>query len=363
MMVIGVDTHKSSHAMAAVSADTGQLDGEREIAASEHGHLKALSWARGLCSERVWAIEDCRHVSRRLEQALITAGERVLRVPPKMMGQSRRGEREPGKSDQIDARAVARAVLKEGVERFPTAFLDERALEIRLLADHRSDLITERTRQINRLRWHLVDVCPELEASIPARHLHSAQTLDRIARRLRSEVRTARIRVALELVASIRAISRQADELQRELRALIEAYRPALLEEQGLGTVTAAILIGRTAGAERFPTDSHFARQAGVAPVPVSSGRRDRHRLHRGGDRQLNRALHMIAITRARIDPETRAYLERKRAEGKTNREALRCLKRHLARHVHRLLSMPTTNLDHRPRVQLNAAISVPCLT
>jgi transposase len=129
--------------------------------------------------------------------------------------------------------------------------------------------------------------------------------------------------------------------LERELRCLIMAYRPALLSEQGLGVLTAATLIGRSAGAERFPTDSHFARQAGVAPIPVSSGRNDRHRLHRGGDRQLKRALHVIAITRARIDPQTRAYLERKRAEGKSNREALRCLQRHLARRVHHLLSMP----------------------
>lgn len=363
MMVIGVDTHKSSHAFAAVSADTGVLGGEREHAATEDGHRQVLSWARELDCERVWAIEDCRHVSRRLEQALIAAGERVVRVAPKMMGLARRSEREPGKSDQIDARAVARAVLREGVERFPSAFLDERALEIRLLDDHRSDLLAERTRQINRLRWHLVDLCPELEASIPARQLHSATMLERIARRLRREQRSARARVALELVASIRSTSRQVDALKRELCSLICDYRPALLAEQGLGVLTAATLIGRTAGAERFPTDAHFARQAGVAPVPVSSGRKDRHRLDRGGDRQLNRALHVIAITRARIDPQTRAYLERKRAEGKTNREALRCLKRHLARHVHRLLSTPSVHPDRGTRIQQNCAISVPCLT
>lgn len=363
MIVIGADIHKSTHALAAVSGDGGVVAGELEIRADEGGHRAALRWARDLDAERVWAIEDCRHLSRRLEQALIAAGEQVIRVPPKMMGQSRRGEREPGKSDQIDARAVARAVVREGVERFPPAFLDERALEIRLLADHRADLVTERTRQINRLRWHLVDLCPELEAKIPARQLDSAVMLDRIARRLRREERSARVRIALELVASIRSISRQANGLERELRTLILAYRPALLAEQGLGVLTAATLIGRTAGAERFPTDAHFARQAGVAPIPVSSGRTDRHRLHRGGDRQLNRALHVIAITRARIDPQTRGYLDRKQAEGKTKKEALRCLKRHLARHVHRLLSMPATNPNHRTRIQLNSAISVPCLT
>jgi transposase len=236
-------------------------------------------------------------------------------------------------------------------------------MEIRLLHDHRSDLLAERTRQINRLRWHLVDLCPDLEAKIPARRLDSGVMLDRVARRLRNEERSARHRVVLELVASIRCISRQADSLERELRRMIIAYRPALLAEHRLGVLGAATLIGRTAGAERFPTDAHFARHAGVAPIPVSSGRRDRHRLHRGGDRQLNRALHVIAITRARIDPQTRAYLDRKQAKGKTKREALRCLKRHLARHVHQLLSVPPDNPDPRTRTQLNSAISVPCLT
>src|SRR5450759_895207 len=363
MIVIGVDTHKSSHAMAAVSADTGRLYSEQAIAASEEGRRQALSWARALGPERVWAIEDCRHVSRRLEQALMTAGERVVRVPPNMMGASRRGEREAGKSDQIDARAVARAVLREGMERFPKAFLDERALEIRVLCDHRDSLIAERTRMISRLRWHLVEICPQLEATIPYRRLHTGVALDRIARRLRREPRVARVRVALELVASIRSLTRHATGLERDLLLLITAYRPALLAERGLGVMTAATLIGHTAGAERFPTDAHFARHAGVAPIPVSSGRNDRHRLHRGGNRQLNRALHTIAVTRARIDPQTRAYLERKRAEGKTRREAIRCLKRHLARHVHHLLSMPPASADRTPPSLLNAAISVPCLT
>jgi transposase len=116
-----------------------------------------------------------------------------------------------------------------------------------------------------------------------------------------------------------------------------------MLAETGCGPLTAAIFIGQTAGAERFKSDAHFARLAGVAPIPVSSGRTDRHRLDRGGNRQLNRALHVIAITRGRIDPQTRAYLARKEAEGKTRIEAMRCLKRHLARHYHRLLLHPVT--------------------
>src|SRR5438876_2241333 len=354
MIVIGADTHKRTHMLAGVDAGTGQVFGARQIAADDGGHRDAVRWARDLHSERVWAIEDCRGVSRRLEQALIAAGERVVRVPPKMMGQSRRGERQAGKSDEIDALAVARAVVKDGSERFPAAYLDERAMEIRLLSDHRDQLVAERTRIQNRLRWHLLELCPELEAQLPKGGLDRHVVLERIAKRLRTFRDDARARVAREQLSQIRTLTRQVNELERELHRLVEAHRPALLAEQGCGTLTAATLIGRTAGAERFPTDAHFARQAGVAPIPVSSGRVDRHRLHRGGDRQLNRALYMIAITRARIDPQTKAYLERKRAEGKTKREALRCLKRHLARKIHHLLSMPAVDPDP---IALNAAI------
>jgi transposase len=347
MIVIGADTHKSSHALVAVDAGTGQVVGECTIPAREAGHLQALRWARELRAERVWAIEDCRHVSRRLEQALLAAGESVIRIPPKLMGQSRRGEREAAKSDQIDARAVARAVLEEGLQRFPVAYLDEAAMEIRLLKDHREDLVAERTRSQNRLRWHLVDLSPELEPSLPARGLDRAVQLDRTARALRRMHRSARVRVALEPIAQIRALTRQAKELERELESLVEREHPGPVAERGCGTLTAATIIGRTAGAERFPTDAHFARQAGTAPIPASSGRCDRHRYHRGGDRQLNRALQTIAVTRARLDPQTKIYLARKRSEGKSNREAIRCLKRHLARRIWKLLQ-PAETLDNR---------------
>jgi transposase len=255
------------------------------------------------------------------------------------MGASRRGEREPGKSDQIDARAIARAVLREGIERFPAAFLDEQAVEIRLLCDYREILVAERTRLINRLRWNLVVLDPDLEAKIPSRKLDYPGQLQRITRRLRVLPQTARVRITREQVKRIGMLTREAEALKRELRDLVRAHRPELLAETGCGPLCAAILIGQTAGAERFASDAHFARMAGVAPIPASSGRRDRHRLHRGGNRQLNRALHVIAITRGRIDPQTRAYLQRKEAEGKTRMEAMRCLKRHLARRYYRLLS------------------------
>jgi transposase len=360
MIVIGADTHKRGHALAAVDGATGALVGERAIGADDPGQRGALRWARALSADRVWAIEDCRHVSRQLEQALLGAGERVIRVPPMLMGASRRGEREPGKSDQIDARAVARAVLREGIERFPVAYLDEHAMEVRLLADHRDDLVAERTRAQNRLRWHLVELCPQLEATLPARSLDRPTQLERVARALRRRPASARVRVALELVTHIRQLTHQATTLEHQLRTLVRAQRPRLLAEPGCGALTAATLIGRTAGAQRFATDARFARHTGTAPIPASSGNRQRHRVHRGGDRQLNRALHTIAITRARVDPATRAYLDRKLAEGKTRTEAIRCLKRHLARRFHRLLSEPTT---HQQAIAANPPTPMPCLT
>jgi transposase len=347
MIVIGTDTHKYKHALAAVDEGTGRVRGSREIDADDAGHLAAVKWARGLDGERVWAIEDCRHVSRRLEQALIAAGERVVRVAPHRMGVSRKGEREPGKSDEIDSLAVARAVVKDGVERFPAAFLDERAMEVRLLADHRNDLVAERTRGQNRLRWHLVALCPELEASLKKRSLDRTKVLDGVDRRLRRLPASTRVRVAREEVAQIRRLTRQANTIEKELLSLIKAQRPQLLEELGCGPLTAAILIGRTAGAERFQTDASFALQTGTAPIKCSSGQRQQHRLNRGGDRQLNHALHIIAITRARIDPATREYLERKQAEGNTKKGALRCLKRYLARRFWRLLAQPPLPADH----------------
>jgi len=360
MIVVGVDTHKCSHALCAVHEGTGRVRGSREIKAEESGHLAAVRWARGLDEERVWAIEDCRHVSRRLEQALLAAGERVIRVAPKMMSSSRKGERERGKSDPIDAQAVARAVVKDGVDRFPAAYLDERAMEIRLLFDHREDLVKERTRAQNRLRWHLLELCPELEARLGRGALSASRQLERLDRKLRRLAPSVRLRVAREQLAQIRALTRQADQLEAELAVLISGYRPKLLEEQGCGALTAALMIGRTAGAERFATDACFARQAGSAPIPCSSGQRTQHRLDRGGDRQLNRALHTIAIVRASRDPATREYLARKRAEGKTDKGALRCLKRYLARHFWRLLAEPPLEPEQAATSEQPAAPAEP---
>jgi transposase len=354
------DVHKSTHALAAVDAGTGQLLGEREISATEQGHLEALRWAHEFGDETVWAVEDCRNLSHHLEQALIGAGERVVRVPPKLMGASRRGEREPGKSDQIEARAIARAVLRDGVERFPQAFLDPAAAEIRLLCDHRESLVVEKTRLTNRLRINLLVLDPVLEGKVPSRKLDYPGQLRRISGRLRSMPQTARVRIAREQVKRIATLTREAEALKRELRDLIRQHQPELLAETGCGPLCAAILIGQAAGAARFASDAQFARAAGVAPIPVSAGRQHRHRLDRGGNRQLNRALHIIAITRGRIDPATRAYLARKEAEGKSRTEAMCCLTRHLARHFYRQLATPGPHPNAAPGAPRRCVTSPP---
>jgi transposase len=336
MIVIGADTHKATHTCAAVDGASGQLAGELTVAARKPGFAELLAWGRDLGGERIWAIEDCRHVSGSLERFLVAAGERVLRVPPKLMGQSRRAERSTGKSDAIDALAVARAALREGPETLPAAHLDEGALELKLLLDHREDIVSARTADQQRLRWHLHDLWPELE--LPTGCLDRLAWLERLARKLSRAEQGARVRVARELVAEVRRCTRRAQELEAEIAALVEGKAPALLELKGCGVLTAAKLLAETAGAERFASEAKFARLAGVAPVPASSGKRTRHRLDRGGNRQLNCALHRIAVCQGRTHPPAREFLARKQAEGKSRREALRCLKRHLARRVWRLL-------------------------
>ena len=338
MIVIGVDTHKRSHTLVALDAATGATRGQLTIAASDDGTFDAVRFAGKLDSERVWAVEDCRHVSGRLERGLLATGDRVLRVAPGLTETSRRAVREPGKSDPIDATAIARAAIREGLDTLPAAFLDEQALEIRVLNDYRDQIITERVRLINRLRWHLVQIAPQAEAEIRPAGLIGPQIRARLARKLGRLPLSPQLRVAKALLKRINEIYREELELLAELKALIEARCPQLLAEHGCGTVTAAIIIGHTAGSQRFTSEAKFARHAGTAPIPASSGNTQRHRLHRGGNRQLNRAVHIIALSRARTDPATRAYLDRRHSEGKTKREAIRCLKRHLARRIWHVL-------------------------
>src|SRR3954470_13180725 len=161
MIVIGADTHKDSHTLAAVDAGIGQVLADVTVRARRRSFEDLLIWARSLGGERVWAVEDCRHVSGALERFLLARGERLVRVPPKLMAGARSSARERGKSDAIDAVAIARAALREGLDTLPVAQLAGPALEVRLLVDHRERLIGQRTALINDLRWQVHDLWPE----------------------------------------------------------------------------------------------------------------------------------------------------------------------------------------------------------
>jgi transposase len=339
MIVLGADMHKGSHTVAAVAAGTGEVLGDKTVAVGERGFVAVLDWARSLGEERVWALEDCRHVSGSLERFLLVSGERVIRVATKLMADARRAARSRGKSDAIDALAVARAALREGLDALPAAQLAGPELDIRLLVDHRERLVRSRVAINNDLLWHLHDLWPELK--LPGSALVSKKWSAAIGRRLARAEQTARVRIARDELRRLRELTVAVDALEAEISDLVAQIAPQLLDEPGFGPLTAAKLIGEIAGVTRFSTEAKLARAAGVAPIPASSGKTDRHRLDRGGNRQLNATLHRIAITRARCHPETRAYLDRKRAEGKTTREAIRCLKRHLTRRVWHLLQPP----------------------
>ena len=341
MIVFGADMHKSSHTIAAVAAPTGELLGDKTVQVAARGFAAVLDWARGLDAERVWALEDCRHVSGSFERFLIGRGERVVGVAPRLMADSRRTGRARGKSDQIDALAVARAAPREGIESLPTAQLAGVELDLRLLVDHRERLVRQRTALCNDIRWNLHDLWPEL--SLPGGALFARKWLTKISRRLARAEQTARVRIARDELRRINDLSRAVDALESEIAELVAQIAPQLLDEAGCGPLTAAKLVGEIAGADRYSSDAKLARAAGLAPIPVSSGRTNRHRLDRGGNRQINAAIHRIALTRARIHPETIAFIERKTAEGKTKREATRALKRHLARRIWQLLRTPPT--------------------
>ena len=331
MIVIGVDVHKQSLTAVAVD-EAGRMLDKRTVSGANDG---LLAWAASLTDERLWALEDCRQLTRALEQTLLAEGERLVRVPPKLMAPERRAGRARGKSDPIDALAVARAALRE--PRLDQPRPGERRLrELKLLVDHRDDLIDERRRAQQRLRWHLHELDPTL--AVPLGALDRAVWLDRLGRRLARLQQTAQVRIARELVARCRGLTRTILELDRELQAATTETAPALLALPGCGALSAAKLLGEIGPIERFDSDAQLARHAGVAPLEASSGKQRRHRLDRGGNRQLNCALHRIAISQRRVHAPARAYLERKQSEGKSRREAIRCLKRQLARTVYTTL-------------------------
>jgi transposase len=341
MVTLGTDAHKRSHTIVAAD-ERGRPVGQVTVKATPAGHLQALRWA-GQWPDRCWAIEDCRHLSRRLERDLLAAGEQLVRVPPKLMAGARRGARTRGKSDPIDALAVARAALRE--PELPVAQLDGPEREVRLLVDHREDLVAERTRAQQRLRWHLHELEPGWE--VPAGALDRRVWLDRVQARLAAHHGVV-AELATELVAHCRRLTERVNQLERQLVALVAPLTPSLLALDGCAALTAAKLLGETAGVGRFRSRAAFAMHNGTAPVPVWSGNRERHRLNRGGNRQLNTALHRIAITQLRRPGPGQDYLLRRIAAGDTKTEAIRALRRRISDEVYRRLQAD----EHQRRIQ-----------
>lgn len=336
MVIIGIDAHKRTHT-AVVCDEQGRELARRTLGTSTCDHLELFAWAAGHGSDRLWAVEDCRHLSRRLERDLLGVGERIVRVPPKLMAHARDGARSYGKSDAIDALAVARAALRE--PGLPAARLDGAERELRLLVDHREDLVQERTRAINRLRWHLHELDPASEPAPGA--LKRCCTLERLAYWLDGQEGLV-AHLARELVRRCRELTLEIRSLEHEIQARVSALAPSLLAICGCGPLSAAKIVGETAGVERFRSPDAYARHNGTAPLPVSSAGRPQHRLSRTGNRQLNAALYRIALTQSQWHPQAQAMLARRRTQGDSQREALRVLKRRLSDVVYRALKADT---------------------
>jgi len=342
MVVLGTDAHKRTHTVVAADEAGAEL-GSIMVAATSEGHLKVLRWAARWETRR-WAIEDCRHLSRRLEADLLAAGELVVRVPPKLMAGVRRSARTRGKSDPIDALAVARAALRE--PDLPTAQLDGPSREVKLLVDYRESVVRERTALQNRLRWRLHELEPGYDP--PSSSLNRYQTLDQVDQLLGAHHGVV-ADLARREVIRIREITSEANQLQKDIEARVAEIAPSLLALPGCGGLTAAKLVGEAADITRFSRRDAYAMFAGTAPIPVWTGNNQKFRLNRGGNRQTNAAIHRIAVTQIRIHPPAQALIARHIASGKSKRDALRILKRRLTDVVYRTMIRDTQPVQAAP--------------
>jgi transposase len=333
--VVGVDTHRDEHVMAVVVVPAGAVVAQRTVSATGRGYAQALRFAQRYAGgARVWAIEGAGHYGAGLARYLHGRGESVLEA-----GRSPRSERRlRGKDDELDAVRAARAALTSEPLALPRS--GDRREALRLLLVARRSAVDVRREALVQLRSVIVTAPDALRNEL--RRLPVQRLLDRCCRLRRSTIVAAdelAARLVLRTLAQrIEAATSEADELEREILAQVRALAPKLLDEPGVGPIVAAQLIVAWSHRGRVRSEAAFARLAGVAPIPASSGQTTRHRLSRGGDRQLNRALHTVVLHRRQHDPATRDYIERRLAEGKSRRDAVRLLKRYLARHLYRLL-------------------------
>ena len=339
MIVLGADTHKRSHTVAAVSTATGELLGEQTVQVGARGFDVLLRWARGLDGERAWALEDCRHVSGSLERFLIARGERVLRIPTHLRP------------------ALARALGSAASLTRSTPLGSPAPHCGRALGPSRSrtwmgpSLICG-CWSITANGWFVSasgstarcsGICTISGPNFSCRAARCFMAAGRRASPAGSPGPSRRCASASPATSCGASASSPRPSRHSSARSPSSSPRShrSCSQSRGSDRSTAAKLVGEIAGAHRFATAAKLARAAGVAPIPASSGNTQRHRLDQGGNRQINAALHRVIVTRARCHPATQDYIARRQAEGKSTREAIRCLKRYLARHVWRLLQPP----------------------
>jgi transposase len=331
-VMIGVDPHKVSHTAAALD-EHGQLLGQQRVPATLDGCQQLRQWA-GRWPLRCWAVEGAYGVGRALAQRLVGDGELVVDVPAKLAARVRVLSIGHGrKSDPHDAVSVA--IAARSAPQLRQVAVEDQAVVLHLLTKRRQDLVAARTQTINRLHRLLMDLVPGgARRNLTA---NRAATLLAAVTPARGPA-VIRWQLATNLVADIRHLEQRIAAVEARIKTAVAQANTSLLELFGVGPVLAATFLGEVGDVRRFPSKHHFAAHTGNAPLEASSGQVVRHRLSRAGDRKLNHALYMMAMVQVRRPSAGQAYYRRKLAEGKSPREALRCLKRRLSDAVYRCL-------------------------
>ena len=327
---IGVDSHKSSFAAGVVDELGRQLD-VRQFPNNRQGHEQALAWVHDKGPERRIGIECSGSFGAALARFLLEAGEDVREVPAALAHRERTREWSRGKSDPSDAVAIARVVGRE--EHLPSPARSSVLADLKLLSDYRYQLVCNRTKIANRIHKELVILHPGYESTI--RNLQRKPQLDRVIARVRGDGST-RAELIRRRVSQLRSIDREIAELNGQIAEKLAQSGTTLTDIPGVGPLVAARVLGEVGDIDRIRSKAAFAQMAGVAPLLASSGVTKRHRLNRQGNRGLNFALHYMALAQYRSEPRAKAYVQRKREEGKSYKEAIRCLKRQLANVVYR---------------------------
>ena len=331
-VTVGIDSHKSSLAVAVLD-DLGRPLGVREFANNPKEHDNLRSWIEAHGAVRLIGVEGSGNYGARLTRHLLESGEDVREVPAFLSHRERKKTPARGKSDPQDALAIARVAARGDGLSAPQR--TEAFQDLKLLTDHRDQLVRARTQLIKRTHKNLVVSHPGYEKRIPK--LTTKRTLKASMVLLRSD-RSVRADLIRDRIAEIRRINEKIAAVEKQITSKVIESGTRLTHLRGIGFISAAKILGEVGDLRRLRSKAAFAMFTGTAPLEASSGRTKRHRLNRGGNRQLNYALHMMAIARCRGDRDTKVYMERQRAAGKSDKEAMRCLKRQLSNVVFRQL-------------------------